>query len=61
MQETERKYRCCICGRNGFTGYGNNPFPYFVEPKEGDVCCDWCNKRYVIPVRLMLSKAKKEE
>lgn len=37
---------CDICGKE-FEGYGNNP-----APLEGRICCDSCNKTYVIPARL---------
>lgn len=37
---------CDICGKE-FEGYGNNP-----APLEGRICCDACNKTYVIPARL---------
>lgn len=40
------KQKCDICGKS-FEGYGNNP-----APLEGKVCCDNCNKTYVIPARL---------
>ena len=44
----EVEYTCCICG-DDFEGYGNNPSPY----KESGKCCDACNRKFVIPVRLM--------
>lgn len=40
------RQKCDICGKM-FEGYGNNP-----APLEGKVCCDNCNKTYVIPARL---------
>ena len=40
------KQKSDICGKS-FEGYGNNP-----APLEGKVCCDNCNKTYVIPARL---------
>lgn len=45
---------CCICG-DEFTGYGNNPYPY----KEDGVCCDACNRKYVIPARLRAFRSNK--
>lgn len=40
---------CPIC-RKRFYGYGNNCSPlWFTEP-----CCDCCNVKVVIPVRLLL-------
>ena len=44
----EAEYTCCICG-DDFEGYGNNPSPY----KESGKCCDACNRKFVIPARLM--------
>ena len=44
----EVEYTCCICG-DDFEGYGNNPAPY----KESGKCCDACNRKFVIPARLM--------
>lgn len=38
--------RCCICGKK-IIGYGNNAFPI----KKG-TCCDVCNNKYVIPIRM---------
>lgn len=42
----EKKKVCAIC-KKPFAGYGNNPAPF-----SGKVCCDDCNDRYVIPLRL---------
>lgn len=52
---------CCICGKK-ITGYGNNPDGAMwrdkngniveYECKEGDVCCDNCNMRYVLVGRM---------
>lgn len=44
----EAEYTCCICG-DEFEGYGNNPAPYKASGK----CCDACNRKFVIPARLM--------
>ena len=44
----EAEYTCCICG-DEFEGYGNNPEPY----KSSGKCCDACNRKFVIPARLM--------
>jgi hypothetical protein len=44
----EAEYTCCICG-DEFEGYGNNPEPY----KSSGRCCDACNRKFVIPARLM--------
>lgn len=37
---------CSICDKP-FSEYGNNPSPF-----NGDVCCDECNQRFVIPLRI---------
>ena len=44
----EVEFECCICGEKA-EGYGNNPSPY----KESGKCCDACNKKFVLPARLM--------
>ena len=44
---------CCICGEP-IDGYGNNPEP-FKSADEGQ-CCDGCNLKFVIPMRLDISK-----
>lgn len=41
---------CDICNVQ-FDGYGNNPQPF-----HGDTCCDDCNDRFVIPVRMCLGR-----
>ena len=41
------KYKCSICKLTN-TGYGNN-----ADPINNGLCCDSCNKRYVIACRLM--------
>ena len=47
---TEAKERfCCICGEP-IEGHGNNPEPY-KSSDEGQ-CCDACNLRFVVPMRL---------
>lgn len=40
---------CCICGEP-LEGYGNNPEPY-MSYDEGR-CCDGCNLKFVIPMRI---------
>ena len=40
---------CCICGEP-VEGYGNNPEPFMSS--DAGVCCDACNLKFVIPVRL---------
>ena len=41
--------RCDICDKK-FTGYGNNP-----TPLRGSVCCDECNLKIVVPIRIYQS------
>jgi DNA-directed RNA polymerase subunit RPC12/RpoP len=52
---------CCICGK-AFTGHGNDPTPVVNDP--GARCCDDCNSRVVLPMRLERlrerDKAKRE-
>lgn len=53
----EDKKVCCICGKE-FTGYGNNPKGAVdtnkkeISWKSDDICCDDCNKKYVLPGRM---------
>lgn len=42
--------KCCICGKM-FIEFGNN-----AEPIRKGVCCNSCNSRYIIPIRLLASK-----
>lgn len=44
------KNKCDICGQY-FTGHGNNP-----SPLRGNICCDVCNSKIVIPLRIYLSQ-----
>lgn len=46
---------CCICHCE-FDAYGNNPQPF-----KGDICCDDCNDRFVIPTRLCLGRGFADE
>jgi DNA-directed RNA polymerase subunit RPC12/RpoP len=46
-----RKYTCVFCGGR-FEGWGNNPAPIASRGR----CCDECNWKIVIPVRLLLSQ-----
>jgi len=56
-----KKEVCCICGCE-INGWGNNPAGAMCKDSEGnaveltfgpnEVCCDECNKRYVIPSRI---------
>lgn len=38
--------KCCICGKE-FIGYGNN-----AEPIKKGVCCDSCNSKFIINLRI---------
>lgn len=42
---------CCICGER-IDGYGNNPEPYMSA--DAGQCCDGCNIKFVIPMRIEL-------
>jgi hypothetical protein len=44
---------CCICGEP-IEDYGNNPEP-FMSAGEGQ-CCQGCNLKFVVPMRLELMK-----
>jgi hypothetical protein len=44
---------CCICGEP-IEGYGNNPEP-FKSAADGQ-CCDGCNLKFVVPMRIDLMK-----
>lgn len=46
---------CSICG-GAFWGHGNNAEPYM-----DGVCCDECNRIYVIPYRLKQVEMKEVE
>ncbi len=39
--------KCCICGTE-FIGYGNN-----AEPIKKGICCDNCNSRFIINLRIL--------
>ena len=54
-QPSGPSWTCCLCDAT-CDGYGNNPSPA-VEDEDAQ-CCDRCNQRWVIPLRL--SKAKAE-
>ena len=56
MGNPNKKNVCCICGRK-FDGWGNNPWP-IAEKGE---CCQACNFKHVIPARIALLRAEREE
>lgn len=41
---------CNLCGRR-ISGYGNNPYP--LTTGGADRCCDACDNKYVLPVRVL--------
>lgn len=43
---TNKTQTCSICNQD-FTGFGNNPSPF-----SGERCCDSCNGKFVIPLRI---------
>lgn len=42
--------KCSICGKD-IKGYGNNP-----APLKRDACCDECNAKVIIPLRMYLNE-----
>ena len=49
-----KRFQCCLCGKTD-EGYGNNP-----QPIQSGMCCDECNMKYVIPVRIALCRLSPE-
>lgn len=47
--------KCCICGKE-IDGYGNS-----VSPLNGSKCCDDCNLRVVVPLRIFLRSLDTQE
>jgi hypothetical protein len=43
---------CCICDQS-FVGHGHNPDPFDGEIGQ---CCDDCNDRWVVPVRILFGR-----
>lgn len=48
----EEKHICSICGEE-YIGYGNN-----AQPVNDGRCCDECNRKTVIPIRVILMNSK---
>lgn len=48
---------CSICG-HAFTEFGNNPAPFPWDKDER--CCDDCNTRFVVPLRLTPTAANEK-
>lgn len=46
---------CCMCGQK-FSGWGNNPQPFFSDGEGKYECCQECDDRFVIPVRMILGR-----
>ena len=49
--------KCVICGRE-FDGFGNNPNPIVDCAAEEGRCCDSCNWRFVVPMRLQILETR---
>lgn len=50
MNQNQKKFKCCLCGKDT-EGFGNNPYPLgYLEKNE--ICCDTCNAIKVIPARI---------
>ena len=43
---------CCICKKE-INKNGNNPSPFCLEDDYPSICCDECNREYVIPARVI--------
>ncbi len=63
--------KCCICKKE-FHGYGNNPWGAAWKTESGEVelledfkptevCCDECNRQYVLPGRIYRMKLTESE
>jgi hypothetical protein len=51
----EAAMKCCsICGKD-YVGFGNN-----AAPLNDGRCCDDCNARFVVPLRLKMARKPKE-
>lgn len=49
---------CCLCGKHVSGSWGNNPWPLSHDINER--CCDECNMTKVIPARLSIIQANRE-
>lgn len=49
--------KCNLCGKE-IKGFGNNPDPLIEN--DDDRCCDECNDKYVIPMRIYMLEHKME-
>lgn len=50
MKKDAKKFTCCLCGKK-VAEFGNNPYPL-----AGRKCCNACDMKYVIPVRVFISR-----
>ena len=50
MRDGREKFECCIC-LNPTHYPGCNPYPF---GQAGDRCCEDCDDRFVVPVRILL-------
>lgn len=47
--------KCCVCGKE-IVGYGNS-----ASPLNGSKCCDECNLKVVVPLRIFLRGLEAQE
>ena len=52
------KFICCLCGKEVIGSWGNNPWPLSHDINER--CCDKCNMTKVIPARLGIIQANRD-
>lgn len=55
MKTNEETRTCCFCGCTLDKYHMNNPYPIFDYEEDEDkqpYCCNKCNSRFVIPVRM---------
>lgn len=50
MKNDEKKFKCCICGKE-FIGFGNNPYPLCHKDDYDSRCCNDCDN-LVIQARM---------
>ena len=55
--DEETIWECVLCEKD-CKGFGNNPHPLKCN-NTMDRCCDYCNIKFVIPIRILQSKNKK--
>ena len=52
------EFICCLCGKKVTGSFGNNPWPLSNDINER--CCDACNMTKIIPARLGIIQANRE-